>query len=307
MSKKITIEVSDTIAAQLDEVVRATRVGEHEALAEERAVYAALPEAVRSSRPTPKLMTDDEIIAQVLATGATETLHEGIYPNSYLVLGEQLQPRKAGDVLRLEAHLPLGTRLLAMTTSAKDGPHWNVAVLGFGSLLTIDNNSTPGTTLPLTDLLYVSSRGLLSPFHKKKTAFDVQVHAKLVCKTDGATFDGLRLHIKKEDQICAIAERLVPVQDDGLVSYKMHLQASDAAQGVAKLQAAMEVHRSRKIVVAKIAGSQAVISIEIRLRSHGEGLARVKEKVLLDLFAVASSINGTLEPNYDDPFAPSPH
>ena len=180
---KIEIDVSDLAAAQLQELCAAAR-REH-------------PDT-----------TDADVLELVLATGVGTMLCHPHYPNNVLALlpvGAE-GPFSAGEVVTVSGCLPLGSRIVAMVASPADGPHWEVNDISFG-------RSSPNTgalrlleaVTPLSELLYLTTLGLLSPFKDAELYLDVRVSVTLRCKTAGATFSGYRLYLRRPEQVCSVA------------------------------------------------------------------------------------------------------
>ena len=148
----------------------------------------------------------EDVFREVVATGAAGMLAEGRYPNAVMNLSHAswATPVPRGTHHQAQFMLPIGVEILTMTASDLDGPNWAVAQLSFASLNLI---SSYGQPVPLSTLLYLTRKDLLSPFDGRRTICDLNIRIDVVCKRDGSTFDGFNLFAHQEEQFCMILER----------------------------------------------------------------------------------------------------
>lgn len=164
------------------------------------------PEATRRVVEPPRVRFED-VFRQVVATGAGELLSGGRYPNTVMnVNASTPQTYRKGDVLQTQwLSLPTGAELHTMTATSEDGPNWNVKAINFANLNLIGPFGGP---VPLSAITYITQKDLLSVFAGKRTIVDVIVTMTLVCKKDGATFDGFNLFLNTEEQPFMIQNRI---------------------------------------------------------------------------------------------------
>jgi hypothetical protein len=149
----------------------------------------------------------EDVFRMVVATGAGELLSDGRFPNSVMNINElNPGPHRKGDIIRTQQiSLPIGVELHTITATPQDGPNWNVQEIHFATLNLI---SPYGGPVPLSALTYLTQKDLLSVFAGKRTVVDVYVMMTLICKKDGATFDGFNLFLNEEEQPLRIQTRI---------------------------------------------------------------------------------------------------
>jgi hypothetical protein len=183
-------------------------------------LYASLEEGERDGMPEPVEETFEQMFERALQLGTSSLLYGSRAPNTVMCLRDRRwvedaregarRTYKRGSVLNLPTvSLPIGAEVIALETSREDDPNWDVATLTFGSMNIVSPYGEDA--VPLSTFRRVTQHDLLSVFCGRRTKVDVQVSANLVCKADGATFDGFRLFLHLEEQHYAIATRIEPV------------------------------------------------------------------------------------------------
>jgi hypothetical protein len=167
-------------------------------------------EALRLSSDTPAMGFDD-MVEYVLHEGIAR-MQLGRGPNTVFALNPTA-PRdheyRKGDIIDLNYNMHIGAEIMLMEASKRDGPNWDVLDLTFGTLH-ITGSSWGADTVPLSSVRYLTRWDLLSPFLHMKTKVDVQVRARLQCRTDGATFSGWRVYAFLEEVVGQIQTRIEP-------------------------------------------------------------------------------------------------
>jgi hypothetical protein len=211
---KIEMEDSEPVVAQLRTLteVMQRRQAEDAANRPEGRVVDMSDDG--SFGPAPTIRFDD-VFREVVATGAAGMLADGRYPNSVMNLSD---PSWATPVPKGTCHwkqfmLPAGVEILTMTASPSDVLNWSVRKLSFASLNLISDYGEP---VPLSVLAYLTRKDLLSPFAGRRTVCDLMIMIDVICKTDGAAFEGFNLFVHQEEQVCRIQNRLEPKSASGV-------------------------------------------------------------------------------------------
>jgi len=186
------------------------RIDENEGVAVQlRVLYEHMQSELRAMREA-KASCDvpsysfEDMIESVLHAGI-ESLYLGRGPNSVVALNPYDRDRqyKKGDVLQLPTcNLYIGAEIMLMEASKKDAPNWDVQQITFGNLYVVND------IVPLSSVRYLTRWDLLGPFLHMKTKVDVPVNVRLICKTDGSTFDGYRIYAFLEEQNLYVQSRI---------------------------------------------------------------------------------------------------
>jgi hypothetical protein len=233
---RLRIEIDDDtdIAARL----RALYDAQQSVARAYRTQYDALPEDKRKDIPLPLEESIEQMFERALHMGAASMLYGARPPNSVLCIGPRLNrdamngrltplEYKKGDVVTMSGNLPVGAEVIALETSRADGPNWLVRNLCFGAMPLAGQY---GECVPLSTLRYITRNDLLSVFDHRRTKVDVLVSATIICKKDGATFDGFRLHLFQEEMCCAIHARLEPSPCEHPIDAVIPIVYSDVEQ-----------------------------------------------------------------------------
>jgi hypothetical protein len=147
----------------------------------------------------------EEVFRTVMAVGTGEMLSSGRYPNTVFNINKvPRREHQKGERLQLPIHaMYIGAEVIAMTATPEDGPNWSVQRICFANL-----NLIGGGFVPLSALTYLTQKDLLSVFAGRRTIVDVLVDIELLCKKDGATFDGFNLFMNLEEQPLQIQTRI---------------------------------------------------------------------------------------------------
>ena len=210
---RIEIDDADPIAKQLMVLSASVQDRQETADRENEARVVDMGEDVPPVAPvaSPRVVRPpqarfEEVFRMVVATGAGEMLSSGRYPNTVMNVNEMTtRAYKKGEQLRAQAQMCVGAEVHAMTATPEDGPNWVVQDLCFATLNLI---SPQGGPVPLSALTYITQKDLLSVFAGKRTIYDVQIMFRLICKKDGATFDGFNLFLNEEEQPLRIQTRI---------------------------------------------------------------------------------------------------
>ncbi len=112
---------------------------------------------------------------------------------------------KAGQVVEFFGHpLPIGTEMHSITTIASDDPNWYVEHFWFGTLDIVSYQGTGRINLSTFSKLVER----IAPYALGRTRVDVQLRARLRCRTDGAKFGGFNVNVFCEENVCIIANRI---------------------------------------------------------------------------------------------------
>jgi hypothetical protein len=189
----------DEMAERVNELVAAGKCSDGE-----RAEFAALPK--------PLVEDVGDYFERALIEGARSVLY-GSSPNCVMCMNgrDPMYEYKRGEGLRLVVSLPIGAEVCAIQTSVEDGNKWIVQNFCFGAMNFLNAACCGGECVPLSTFQHVTRADLLSVFDGMKTKVDVLVNVNLICKRDGATFDGIRLLLHCEEMYCAIQMRIEPV------------------------------------------------------------------------------------------------
>ena len=213
---RFTIDVDDhdPLCAPIQALTKRTQDAQRAA----QARFESLPEHLTDKHDRPVVSTAEDVLKHALRSGATATALDRPYNTVLAVRAKEYGKQyKKGERVKIgAASLPIGLEILAMVASPKDGAHWDVLNLTFGLMNVVNPQGMLGG-VPLSDLLYTTPKDLLSMFAGTQTKVDVQVAGDFICKTDGATLDGIRIFGWQEEQIHAIQLRIEPVhQHDAL-------------------------------------------------------------------------------------------
>ena len=208
--QEIKVQVPDRIVAQVRAHVHALQQSQREA----QARWDALSAAARGDLLRPEVPTEEDVLRAAVVRGTEDIVFTGRYPNTVFGLGveydtssgRQHKCYKKGDIVTATAYIPIGAEVLALVASERDGSNWDVGNLCFGTMNLI--SPCGGGRVPLSDLTYLTSKDLLSAFDGQQTRVDVTVMVQLVCRTDGAAFDGYRLYLRQEEVFSSIQSRL---------------------------------------------------------------------------------------------------
>jgi hypothetical protein len=212
--KMIEILVDDEPQAKFDTLVQRRQIAERDA----QVRFNALSDEEREGRSllTPTESTVGMLWSESLTRGVSELAAEGRYPNVAIGLGaprsfeQRVREYKKGEVAFFQVELPIGTEIISMHADPDDGPNWDVVNLCFGAMNLI---SPHGDCVPLSQILNITCKDLLSPFEHKRTKTDVRVYVQLVCRKDSARFSGFCIRAHLLDQTCGLGCRIESADD----------------------------------------------------------------------------------------------